>query len=98
MTMFKQVLNLDCCIESRIGKLCVKGTSNTQCMCGSIEKVGIAKSDVANAFCHLSSDICQHNLGRYSKETSVIDWCNWTMKTGMFASACCFGISGKHLF
>src|SRR6266849_11115891 len=98
MAMFEQVLDLDSCIESYVGKLCVKSPCDTQSMCGSIEEVGIAKSDMSYALCCLCSDICQHNLGRYSKETSVIDWCNWTMDTGMLATTRCFGIPSKHLF
>src|SRR5947209_5312584 len=96
--MFEQMLDLDCCIKSHIRKLFMESTCDTQSMCWSIKEIGIAKGDVTNALCRLFSDISQHNLGGYSKETSVINWCDWTMKTGMFATTRCFGIAGKHLF
>src|SRR5260370_41669050 len=98
MTMFKQVFDLDSCVESHVGKLCMKGSYYTQSMGGSIQKVWIAKSDMANTLCCLCSDVCQYNMGRYSKETSVIDWCNWTMEAGMFAASCFLSVPGKCLF
>src|SRR5207245_5743414 len=76
----------------------MESSCDTQSMRGPIEKVGIAKSDMAHALCCLCSDICQHNLGRYSKETSAVNWCNWTMETGMFATTRCFSIPSKYLF
>ena len=98
MAILEQVLDLNCCIESDVGELSMESACDTHGMCRAIEEVRITESDMAHALCCLCSNICQHILGRYSKETSVIDWCNWTMETGMFATTRCFGIPGKHLF
>src|SRR6266496_642416 len=96
--MFEHVLDLDCCIESDVREFCMESTSDTQSMCGTIEEVWIAKSDMAHALCYLCTNICHYDLGRYGEETSPVDWCNRTMEAGMLAATRRFGVSCQQLF
>ena len=73
----------------------MQSASDPHGMCRPIEEVGIAKSDMVHTLRYLCANILQHNLGWNCEETSLVDWRNGAMETGMLAATRCFGIPCK---
>src|SRR5438067_11026520 len=93
--MLQQMLNLDGSIKGDIRKLFMQSTSNAHGMGWAIKEIGITKGDVACSLSYLGTNICQDNLGWYSKETSSINRSDGAMQARMFTAACRLSIACK---
>src|SRR5450759_1782407 len=93
VTLFQEVLNLDGGVECKLRELLVQGARAAHSMCGTIEEVGIAESNMARTSFDLRADIGQHDLKRDREEASVIDRRDGTVQAGMLAAACGLGVA-----
>ena len=64
-------------------------------MSWAIKEIGITKGDVACSLSYLGTNICQHNLRWYSKETTSVDRSDGAMQARMFTAAGGFGIASQ---
>ena len=80
-------------IESQVRILGVQSTNNPKRVGWSIEKVRVAKSDVASAQVHELGDIRQHGGFVDDSHPPVVDSRNWAMPAAVAAPVTGFNVA-----
>src|SRR5947209_426676 len=82
----QQVLYLNSDVVGEVGPFAVERLDYADRVRGSVEKVGVAKGDVAGAGGHLLADVGEDDLGLHDAERSAVDRHHRAVAAAMFAA------------
>ena len=93
--MFEQVFDLGREVETHVGKGVVEGTGYFAGVAGAVEKVGVAKGDVAGAAFDLLGDVCEHGLDGDDEKAAVVYGYDRAVAAGVQTAAGGLGVAGR---
>src|SRR6266568_7070259 len=96
MLVAQEMLYFDGRVKREMGKFRMQGTCDAHGVRGTIEEIGVAKSDMVCTHGYLRPNIGQDVLCGQGKKPSTIDWCDRTVTTGMFAAPCRLRVAHQH--